>query len=61
MAKKTPAWGSPQMHKAIRKHDRQFARKHGGSKPPKGGLCLFILAALASAPFMAVAAARGWV
>jgi hypothetical protein len=59
--KRTPAWGSPAMQKAIRRHDRQFARKHGGPKPPRGGLCLFILAAMVGAPVVAaVAAVRGW-
>lgn len=58
MSRKTPAWGSPAFKRSVRKHDRQFARKHGGSKP-KGKCGLFALLALAM-PLSAVAAPRGW-
>jgi hypothetical protein len=45
------------MQRAIRKHDRQFARKHGGPKP-KGGCPLFALTLLV--PVVAfVAAVKG--
>lgn len=61
MMAKNPKWGSPQMKRAIARHDRQFARKHGGGKPPKGGACLLVLVALAGLPAVAaVASARGW-
>jgi hypothetical protein len=57
MSRRQPQWGSPAMQRAIRKHDRQFARKHGGPKP-KGGCPLFALSLLV--PVVAlVAAAKG--
>jgi hypothetical protein len=46
------------MQRAIRKHDRQFARKHGGPKPK--GLCGLLVLAAVAAPVGAVAAAKGW-
>jgi hypothetical protein len=42
-------WNSPEMRKAIRRHDRRFARRHGSVYgKPKSGCAVIGIAAVAT-------------